>query len=62
MRFLPVFSPIFLADPTKSKEEKRICLPAFKAPLAAIFKTYKTLDGDIICPIHELPFKKGTHI
>ena len=38
MRFLPVFSLFSLADPTKTKEEKRICLPAFKAPLAAIFK------------------------
>ena len=57
MRFLPVFSLFFLADPTKAKEEKRICLPAFKAPLAAIFKDYKTRDEDITCPIHELPVR-----
>ena len=57
MRFLPVFSLFFLVDPTKTKEEKRICLPAFKAPLAAIFKDYKTRDEDITCPIHELPVR-----
>ena len=57
MRFLPVSSPFFLADPTKSKEEKRIRLPAFKAPLAAIFKDNKTRDGYITYLIHEVPVR-----